>query len=270
MKMRLPYTVKYVTQDYLITTERLNDIAFLIVPIDGHVSVTIEPKGKLMTFSSDECVLINNTGNNVHVQTSSPAGVVIAYIDKDFLSERIFELITQSRARLLPRHGGEYVVSRNSRRLVTDLMYLTKNNAKNYLQLVAIMNIVTYKAISHVEPYSSLAIFMSKRSIEKQKVLHIAWNYIDYGQCMFANASKQGFTESSFKSLFYEIFLATPAKWLKDQKLQQSKELLCSSTLSIRNIAYELHFSDPSHFVRSFKKHYGVSPGEYRRAVTIN
>ena len=47
-------------------------------------------------------------------------------------------------------------------------------------------------------------------------------------------------------------------------------ELLAEPELDIKQIAYQLGFSEPSAFIRSFKKWTGSSPGEYRRHNTVN
>ena len=47
-------------------------------------------------------------------------------------------------------------------------------------------------------------------------------------------------------------------------------ELLAEPDLDIKQIAYQLGFSEPSAFIRSFKKWTGSSPGEYRRHNTVN
>ncbi len=47
-------------------------------------------------------------------------------------------------------------------------------------------------------------------------------------------------------------------------------ELLTEPELDIKSISYRLGFSEPSAFIRSFKKWTGSSPGEYRRSNTID
>jgi AraC-like DNA-binding protein len=47
-------------------------------------------------------------------------------------------------------------------------------------------------------------------------------------------------------------------------------DLLADPELDIKSISYQLGFSEPSAFIRSFKKWTGSSPGEYRRNNTIS
>lgn len=56
----------------------------------------------------------------------------------------------------------------------------------------------------------------------------------------------------------------TPHQYLLKMKVEKAKELLKNSDLAIQHIAYDLGFSDQSHFSRTFKKAVGTSPKAYR------
>ena len=51
---------------------------------------------------------------------------------------------------------------------------------------------------------------------------------------------------------------------IQDRLLLESKRLLFYSDLSIKEIAFQLNFTDSSHFYHFFKKIVGLSPSEYR------
>lgn len=60
----------------------------------------------------------------------------------------------------------------------------------------------------------------------------------------------------------------TSFKTLLDQRRAVlAKGYLTQSARPLLDIAFELGFSDPSNFFRSFKRWYGVSPGHYRKHV---
>jgi hypothetical protein len=46
--------------------------------------------------------------------------------------------------------------------------------------------------------------------------------------------------------------------------MQRAKDLLESSFLSVKEIAFQVGLNDESHFVRDFKSTYGFSPAHYR------
>ena len=57
---------------------------------------------------------------------------------------------------------------------------------------------------------------------------------------------------------------ATPKQMLMTIRLEHAAQLLLNSEFNITQLSYETGFSDPSHFTRSFKKHYEMTPTEYR------
>jgi AraC-like DNA-binding protein len=61
-----------------------------------------------------------------------------------------------------------------------------------------------------------------------------------------------------------EITGKTAGEIIDDFVLQEAKLLLDNPTLSIAEIANDLHFSDQSFFGKFFKRHTGFSPKEYR------
>ncbi len=52
--------------------------------------------------------------------------------------------------------------------------------------------------------------------------------------------------------------------FIRKFRLQKGKGLLASSHLQISEIAYEVGFTDPGYFTKSFAKEFGLSPREYR------
>ncbi len=56
-------------------------------------------------------------------------------------------------------------------------------------------------------------------------------------------------------------------KYLLGLRLEFARELLGACEMSLSEIATEAGFCDQAHFSKNFKRFYGVSPGEYRKAV---
>jgi AraC-like DNA-binding protein len=65
---------------------------------------------------------------------------------------------------------------------------------------------------------------------------------------------------SAFKRDFKKEFKATPGKWLVERRLQYAFHLLTNVGRTVSEAAFESGFEDPSHFSRSFRRQYGVSP----------
>ena len=69
---------------------------------------------------------------------------------------------------------------------------------------------------------------------------------------------------STFKREFKKIYKVAPATYLRKMKLEKSIELLSSTNLRATEIAYDCGFTNISHFSRSFKEAYGISPTDYK------
>jgi AraC-like DNA-binding protein len=69
---------------------------------------------------------------------------------------------------------------------------------------------------------------------------------------------------------FGQHFGITPARYLWQLRVQRGAELLCSSGLSVGEIALRCGFQTSFHFARLVKQHYGVSPTALRQRVWAN
>lgn len=72
---------------------------------------------------------------------------------------------------------------------------------------------------------------------------------------------------SWFRRVFKQYTGFSPAQYQLEIKLQKSKELLASTGLPVKEIAFHLNFESASYFVTFFKSKTGLSPGEYRDKI---
>ena len=61
-----------------------------------------------------------------------------------------------------------------------------------------------------------------------------------------------------------------PIRFLRQLRMERAKDLLESSFLSVKEIAFQVGLNDESHFVRDFKSTYGYSPALYRSQFRNN
>lgn len=61
-----------------------------------------------------------------------------------------------------------------------------------------------------------------------------------------------------------------PIRYWRLLRMERAKDLLESSFLSVKEIAYQVGLNDESHFVRDFKSTYGYSPAIYRSQFRNN
>lgn len=60
-----------------------------------------------------------------------------------------------------------------------------------------------------------------------------------------------------------------PARYLRELRMQDATTLLANTFLSVKEIIAQVGFTDESHFVRDFKRIYGVTPTQYRKQNVV-
>ena len=77
-------------------------------------------------------------------------------------------------------------------------------------------------------------------------------------------AEELGVSYSNFRKLFKEHTGLPPATYQQDLRLQHAKELLTTTDMSIKEIAYRLNFDSPDYFPSKFKQKTGRKPSDLR------
>ena len=77
-------------------------------------------------------------------------------------------------------------------------------------------------------------------------------------------AEELGVSYSNFRKLFKEYTGLSPATYQQELRLLRAKELLSTTDLSIKEIAYRLNFESPDYFSAKFKAKMGIKPSEVK------
>lgn len=72
-------------------------------------------------------------------------------------------------------------------------------------------------------------------------------------------------TTSHFIRLFVKAIGMPPLQYINRKKIDRAELLLITEEVPIKEIAYDLGYSDPSYFIRLFKKITGITPMAYRK-----
>lgn len=59
---------------------------------------------------------------------------------------------------------------------------------------------------------------------------------------------------------------ASVGEWIIANRLQQASARLLHTRMPVADIAEQVGWKDVTHFIRQFKKHYGMTPGQWRKA----
>ena len=83
-----------------------------------------------------------------------------------------------------------------------------------------------------------------------------------------------GRSPSSFYRDFKRIYKTSPQKWIIQKRLSKAKELLKEDfSTTVTQTAFDAGYEDLSHFIKAFKKEYGISPKQFqmelRKSISI-
>jgi len=86
-------------------------------------------------------------------------------------------------------------------------------------------------------------------------------------------AKTAGLNEYQLKVGFKQIYGNTVYGFLNEHKLDNARVLLDTRKYQVNEVAYQIGYTNPSHFIAAFRKKYGVTPKKYlmsRTRVTTN
>lgn len=94
----------------------------------------------------------------------------------------------------------------------------------------------------------------------KKAIEHNLFNNLSQKQLAFiCNMSL-----STFKREFKKVFNETPARYIKNRRLEHAASLLISSNEPVSMVAFESGFQDVTTFSSNFQKKYSLSPSKFR------
>lgn len=87
---------------------------------------------------------------------------------------------------------------------------------------------------------------------------------IEHAPSLKELARSMNLSYSRLRHLFKSEMGVTPTQYLRLLRMRQTQELLETTYLSVKEIMVRLGINDESHFLRGFKREFGLTPTEYR------
>jgi transcriptional regulator GlxA family with amidase domain len=97
-----------------------------------------------------------------------------------------------------------------------------------------------------------------------QKVVHLIQTDLSRRVTLAEMARAVNLSAVHLRTLFKSEIGMTPVQYQKKLRLLEARHLLESTFLNVQEIMMRVGLSDDSHFVRDFKKVYGLTPVQYR------
>ncbi|WP_340611712.1 helix-turn-helix domain-containing protein [Xenorhabdus bharatensis] len=83
-------------------------------------------------------------------------------------------------------------------------------------------------------------------------------------------AKKSGYSKWHLQRIFKNITGTTLGSYIIERRLSNAAISICSSKNTLYNVALQYQFDSQQSFSRSFKKHFGITPSEWRKNLNSN
>jgi AraC-like DNA-binding protein len=93
---------------------------------------------------------------------------------------------------------------------------------------------------------------------------------LDFQRKLQYYTSLLGTTPQNLNAACRKTAAQSAAEILDNFVINEAKRLLLYSSNNVNEIAFQLHFNDPSYFVKFFKKYEHITPDEYRKTSFQN
>ncbi|MBT8417140.1 MAG: helix-turn-helix domain-containing protein [Silicimonas sp.] len=180
---------------------------------------------------------------------------------------RNFPKVKVCRERILvPAGEGHRVVTAGGASAWADLMLylITRFVGPDEARRIAKIYLID----PHSDGQLSYASLTSGRQHEDQLIaeaqIWAAQNY-DAPSPVAAMAERTKMTERGFLRRFKKATGQTPTDYVQTLRVEEAKQLLETTTMSIEEISEEVGYSEPSSFRSAFRKRVGMSASAYRR-----
>ncbi len=137
----------------------------------------------------------------------------------------------------------------------------TDNPAKEALMLAYL---IEYLTLLNAHYMNTAAVPESTAAGQLRGIL----SYIDahLGECLTVRAlcTRFGISISTMERMFSGLLKITPKQYIRLRRLEASKQLLRAGA-SVTEACYEVGFSDVSHYIKDFRRQFGITPLGYRQ-----
>lgn len=197
-----------------------------------------------------------------------------------FLSSKLINEISHFYSRSNSSIKFLQVIQRNSNQkfnnLLNEIVYLYENNQISLKQqiddlFVAISELIVQEQLSIDNNFMNLKVVKHNTKRELYKSIIETKEYLNdnFKEKISLDIISRdvGVSKYYLHRLFREINGNTPLEYLKNIRLEKAKNKLQYSKDSIFEIAFKCGFDNSAYFSNVFKKHVGLSPTQFRKAL---
>ncbi|MBB6462527.1 helix-turn-helix domain-containing protein [Flammeovirga kamogawensis] len=243
--------------------------------INLELQITHKDQSNTTNNNSRGNLLINNTyfGFLGKINKNTPTKFFSIRMGKVFLQKIISHLDKEIESAVDPENPVIFMERLTPQLLkVIDEIEASLTIEEPYLNMY-----LTSKAIEFIT-FSLQLINQSDQSLIKKKItkdqLQIALKIRDLilnnmdSPLTIPEISKEiGISPTFAKTIFNKAFGLPIYSFYQSIRMEKAKELIEEGKLSIKDIAFDIGYSNVSHFTRSFRKKYGINPKQYAMRI---
>lgn len=235
--------------------------------------------GKRQTLRmGDLCIIPPGVSHSLSVQDSS---IVINMINSSHVIENVFKNPLYYRNNVLSdffvrnlhfSSQNNYLIfhTGNDQELKQLILQMMLENINHYQEYEAILNAYFSIFFGKLLRYYENTAEISDPDTQKSRLSYEVNQYIQEKHqniSLAGMAQHFGYSEEYMSRLIRQLTGRNYSEILADSRMKHAVSLLKSTSLPVREIAYQVGHENPENFIRAFKKHYGKTPTEYRRSL---
>jgi AraC-like DNA-binding protein len=247
-----------------------DDVEFILV-LSGHMMYSIN--GKTMQINSGNGIFINSRQLHSNFSTDGTDCEYICMLlhpallcVNPFLQEKFVNPVTLNRPFTHLTLNGDNPWQAEILDMIQSINKLYENDDKSAALMV---QSYFYRIWSILYEHMPVETHLSSRMNNQLSALLAMVGFVQkhYNQKItLSDIAKAGnVCVSSCCELFNQRLRQTPIGYLTSYRLSKSLELLKDTTISITETALAVGFSGGSYFTETFRKHYNLTPTEYRK-----
>ncbi len=227
----------------------------LLFPLDGEIDLEIADRRHRLSRGT-ACRL---PANVPHIVTTGGAGQRARLLDLRFSAEAVSPFI-----RFLDFFKDRVVLSADAREVVAVAEQFALVNRLHGLARIGKLMTQIWRLLGQLRIGEDATPLSEgdRRLLSAERLMR---DRISQPLDVSAIAESVGLSRSQLSRLFMRHLGVSPARHLRQLRMDRARQLLESSTLSVKEVAHACGFVCANHFNRIFHQHTGRTPGRFRR-----
>jgi len=237
----------------------------ILVPMEGISAALTLSRAEYALTSDDACIIPPQERHQLQLQESGQ--LMMIFLERQFISQAIRSVLLnpnwQIGSRCVRGDGVIQFVAQSLRSKLSNSGAMAQLYCQTLAQLLAIHLIEQYADATLIP----MPLNPGRTSSKLSPVLSHIHGNLDGELKIAALAEMVGLSPPHFCRIFKKSTDLSPHRYILLQRINQAKELLKHTELSLSDIALRCGFYDQSHFSLQFRNFTGMTPRAYRQEL---